>query len=463
MAGNDKNAPAKAGEAKLSLVQDESSEIDDAEAEVLARIEEAEADEDSDDSNVVVPIGAAWRKRLLKSGKSGPSKKILANALIALRHCPDWKGVLRYNGFSHQVEVHRKTPWTASAQSRPSGQEHRAWTDYDDMMLTEWLQKNGIEVPTRLAGDAAYTVARESEYHPVRDYLEKLKWDGVKRIDRWLFKYLGADDTDYHSGIGRRWLISGIARILNPGPDCKADCVLILEGEQGLQKSTALRLLSTPWFLDDLRQFGSKDAAMKIAGRWIVEIAELTAMNETTAEACKSFFGQTMDCFRPPYGKRVIDAPRQCIFAASTNKNVFLKDETGDRRYWPVACTMINIKALAQDRDQLWAEAQVAYRGGAVWWVDNPELRLLAEDEQHMRFEADPWEHEVQRFLRGQEDTTPEDVLTGCFDMEIEDINKGVRNRVSGILRHLRWKRIRSKKAENRDEYVWVRGEKTRP
>lgn len=403
----------------------------------------------------------AWQRRLGKR-----PKKILTSALVPLRADPAWKGVLRYNAFAHRIEVHKELPWKspdAPAQgTRPSGPEPRAWGEYDDLMLTEWLQRLNIEIGKKIAEEAVYTVARENTYHPVKDYLGGLQWDGVERLERWTLTYLGADDTPYNREVGKRWLISGVARIWGAGPDCKADCVLILEGEQGLQKSTAFRVLSTPWFLDDLRQFGTKSAAEKIAGRWIIELAELTAMNEVTTEACKSFFGQTMDCFRPAYGRRVIDAPRQCIFAASTNKNVFLKDETGDRRYWPVSCTKIDIERLKRDRDQLWAEAQHLYHSGHVWWLDTPELQAEAEEEQRMRFEADPWEPRVRNYLRTTDEITPEKIAENLLNFEPEEVSKGIRNRISSILRHLNWQRIRSRKKDSLDEYVWIRTGKTK-
>lgn len=405
-------------------------------------------------------VSALWKAKLSHTGKNGPIRRTLANALIPLRLAPEWQGVLFYNAFSHVIELHKAPPWE-SASARAKVWENRAWSDYDDMMLTEWLQKAGIDIQTRIAADATFVVAKENSYHPVQSYLRKLRWDGKPRIDKWLSTYLGAEDTAYHSAIGKRWLISGIARILDPGQDCKADCVLILEGEQGYQKSTALKTLSAPWFLDDLRQFGSKDAAMKISGRWIVELAELTGMNEITIEACKAFFSQVMDCFRPPYGRRVIDAPRQCIFAASTNKNIFLKDETGDRRYWPVTCGPANIDLLKATRDQLWAEAMTLFEQGHPWWLETPELRALAEEEQRMRFDADPWERSIRSYLRAKAETTPEDILDMHFGFEIEDVSKILRNRVSSILRHLKWQRVRTKTKEHRDEYVWVRTEKS--
>jgi predicted P-loop ATPase len=432
---------------------------DDVEDDIEDVDEESTEEKAEKPSNLLDLQEARWLTKLIrKGGKKAPPKTILANAVIPLRMSKHWRGVLHYNSFSHVIEVHKQPPWP---EERDPNWKMRAWTDYDDMMLTEWLQQRAIDVPTRLASDAVFTVAKENSYHPVKDYLDKLQWDEKPRLEKMLHTYFGADDSTYHTAIGMRWMVAGIARILNPGPDCKADHVLILEGEQGLQKSTALRVLSTPWFLDDLRQFGSKDAAMKIAGRWIVEIAELTAMNETTSEACKTFFGQTMDSFRPPYGRRVIDTPRQCIFAASTNKNVFLKDDTGDRRYWPVLCTRIDVEAIKNDRDQLWAEAKALYMRGQQWWLDTPELKALAEEEQRMRFESDPWESSVRSFLRERQKITPEEILTGYFDFDLEDVTRAMRNRMSSILRHLKWSRIRLKDKDHRDDYIWVRSANT--
>ena len=406
-------------------------------------------------------VESLWQRQLLRTGKgsAGPIRKVLANALIPLRLAPEWKGVLRYNAFSHVVEIVKPLPWDRSGKLEAA----RAWTDFDDFRLSEWLQKRHIDLASKVVGDAVFTVAKETEYHPVREYLSTLQWDGKPRIHSWLSTYLGTEQSVYTAAVGSRWLISGIARIIAPGVDCKADCVLILEGEQGLMKSTALKTLASPWFLDHIRKFSSKDAAMQIAGRWIVELAELTAMNEVTIEACKAFFSQSMDSFRPPYGRRVIDAPRQCIFAASTNQPTFLRDETGDRRYWPVTCTKGDVEALKRDRDQLWAEALHEYRAGKVWWLDTPELRILAEEEQAQRFEMDGWESKIRLFLRDKKEINPEQIWEDHFNKENADINKGARNRISAVLRHLRWERVRIRKKEARGEYVWVRTEKTLP
>jgi hypothetical protein len=169
--------------------------------------------------------------------------------------------------------------------------------------------------------------------------------------------------TPYHRAVGPRWMISAVARIYAPG--CKADCALILEGPQGIRKSSALMMIAKPWFADRLSDLSSKDAAMETRGVWIIEIAELDTMSRAVVSTIKAFMSRTQDRFRPPYGKRLVDLPRQCVFAGSVNpEGGYLKDPTGGRRFWPVVCSTINLETLQRDREQLWAEARDRFRGG---------------------------------------------------------------------------------------------------
>ena len=174
--------------------------------------------------------------------------------------------------------------------------------------------------------------------------------------------------------------------------------MLILEGAQGILKSSALQALAEPWFMDRISALGGKDAAMEIAGVWLVEMAELDALLKAALPATKSFVTRRQDRFRPPYGKHVIDRPRQCVFAGTINPiGGYLKDPTGGRRFWPVSCGLIDLEALIRDRDQLWAEALVRFRGGAPWWLETTELQALAAAEQEARFEVDAWERKGKR------------------------------------------------------------------
>jgi len=168
-------------------------------------------------------------------------------------------------------------------------------------------------------------------------------------------------------------MMSAVARIYIPG--CKADCALILEGPQGIRKSSALMAIAKPWFADRLSDLSSKDAAMETRGVWIIEIAELDTMGRAEVSTIKAFMSRTQDRFRPPYGKRLVDLPRQCVFAGSVNpEGGYLKDPTGGRRFWTVVCGNIDISALEQDRDQLWAEARNRFRRNEPWWLETQAL-----------------------------------------------------------------------------------------
>jgi predicted P-loop ATPase/phage/plasmid primase-like uncharacterized protein len=335
----------------------------------------------------------AWRKELLLN-EDGEPRPVLANAITALRGAPDWQGVLWHDAFSTTTVARKPPPWL----SRTDAWTETPWADRDDALVADWLQHQDIMVPMSIAGQAVEVVARDRLFHPVREYLDSLAWDGTSRLDEWLIRYLGAEDTPYHRAVGPRWMISAVARIYAPG--CKADCALILEGPQGIRKSSALMMIAKPWFADRLSDLSSKDAAMETRGVWIIEIAELDTMSRAEVSTIKAFMSRTQDRFRPPYGKRLVDLPRQCVFAGSVNpEGGYLKDPTGGRRFWPVVCSTINLETLQRDREQLWAEARDRFRGGEPWWLETQELDALAAEEQAERYQGDAWDELIEVFL----------------------------------------------------------------
>ena len=176
--------------------------------------------------------------------------------------------------------------------------------------------------------------------------------------------------------------------------------MLILEGPQGARKSTALKVLAgEDWFTDELPDLGSKDAAIHMQGVWIVEIAELDAIGRAEVSRIKAFLTRTTDRFRPPYGRYTVEVPRQCVFAGTVNPDTYLRDETGNRRFWPLRCGTIDIPALARDREQLWAEAVHRFREGAIWWIDNPALLTEAREAQDSRYQSDAWDDLIEHWL----------------------------------------------------------------
>ena len=284
-------------------------------------------------------------------------------------------------------------------------------------------------------GHAIQTVAREDRVHPVRDYLNALKWDGTPRLDRFLTRYFGVEDSPYVRAVGSRFPISAVARVFQPG--CQADHMLILEGDQGLLKSSALRVLADPWFTDRISRLGGKDSSMEVAGVWLIEMSELDALTKATNSAIKSFVTRRHDRFRPPYGKHVIEQPRQCVFAGSINPmGGYLTDPTGARRFWPIRCGVIDLEALRRDRDQLWAEAVVRFRAGAPWWLETAELEALATAEQEARFEVDAWAEKVGEWLVGRNDVSVGEVLVGALGIPQESWSQTAQNRVAKILVH---------------------------
>jgi predicted P-loop ATPase len=401
---------------------------------------------------VIAGGNAAWRDQLLLN-LNGTVKPVLANAITALRNAPEWAGVLTFNEFSSDVVLQKAPPWLDGNSSASTD-----WVSNDDILATNWLHHQGIFVSSEVTGQAVEAVARDRSFHPVQTYLKSLEWDGLHRLRTWLQDYLGVEPSPYAAAVGSRWMISAVARVFEPG--CKADCCLILEGEQGIKKSTALRTLAEPWFTDEIADLGSKDAALQTRGVWVIEIAELDSLSRAEVGKIKAFMSRSTDRFRPPYGKRPIQSPRQCIFAGSVNHGTYLRDETGGRRFWPVNCPapVIDIDGLAAVKDQLWAEATSLYFDGKPWWLDSVELNREASREQEERYEGDPWDELIMEWAEGRESVSIADVLSLCLEKKVDLWTQWDRSRVARCLRANGWIRFNARSGGLR-EWRYRRGQ----
>ena len=341
------------------------------------------------------------------------------------------------------VPVYGRSPCSPYRDPRP-------WTDIEDAATQEWLQIAGLPgVGRETVATAVSQRARELSFHPLRDWLNQLKWDGIPRVeggstpggeilDPWLSTYLGAPNTTYTQAVGTMWLISAVARVLEPG--CKADHMLILEGDQGTGKSDACRILcGERYFSDTLPEIGSKDAKAHLSGKWIVELAELDALLRAEPSSTKAFLSQQIDRFRPAYARRDIDCPRQCVFVGTTNQKHYLKDETGGRRYWPVQTGAIDLQSLKTDRVQLWAEAVHFYRQSRKWHITDPDLLEVTDAEQSARFDIDAWEQPVAEYLDGKPEVTIGQVMKEALGIETPRMERRAQNRVKRILTRLGW------------------------
>lgn len=375
-----------------------------------------------------------WKENLICNDKGNP-KPLLANCTTAFRNAPEWRDVLGFNEFSLSVVAVRETPWGRTG----------TWTDNDDRLAAEWLQNNGLHVPVEIAGQAVQTVANERRFHPVREYLRRLKWDRKNRAATWLRDYLGVEDSNYSRAVAERFLLASVARIFQPG--AKVDTCLILEGPQGIQKSTALRVIAEPWFSDEIADLGTKDASLQCAGVWLIELSELDSMSKSDIAKIKAFMSRNTDRFRPPYGRRIIESPRQCVFAGSVNHNTYLRDETGGRRFWPVQCGKIDIPHLKGERDRLWAEAVALFDAGRPWWLDSEELVQAASIEQDARYDGDPWDELVNSWAAMRQDVSVSEVLAECLEKPKSQWTQADKNRVARCLRAAGWERYRTSAA----------------
>lgn len=322
----------------------------------------------------------------------------LANVMLALRKAPELAELLAYDRMECAAMLMRPVPATEEA-GHPEDFQRRPVTDNDVGAIQELLQLAGLaRISKETMHQAVDLRSSQRAFHPVRDYLETLDWDGKPRVPTWLSYYLGAEPSPYTRAIGSMFLIAMMARVFEPG--CKADYTLVLEGPQGIRKSTACAIIGGGWFSDSLPDVtAGKDVSQHLRGKWLIEIAEMHALSKAGNAALKSFLTRTVERYRPTYGRREAVEPRQCVFIGTQNLNTYLHDETGGRRYWPVRVTSIDTDALAHDRDQLFAEALHRYREGERWWPDGDFEAEHIRPQQEERFEGDAWEELIRPWL----------------------------------------------------------------
>ncbi len=263
----------------------------------------------------------------------------------------------------------------------------------------DWRLKFGKDRWTEIVTD----YARHNSFHPVRQYLDKLAWDGEARIGGWLVNYAGAEDNEYVRAVASIVLIAAVRRVRQPG--CKFDELLVLESPQGTDKSTALGILAVneDWFTDDLPlDADSKVLMERIAGRWLAELAELKGLRRSAVEHVKAMLSRRVDKARLAYGRMTTEQPRQCVFFGTTNDSEYLRDMTGNRRFWPVKIDKFDLASLRRDRDQLWAEASAREAEGES--IRLPErLWAVAGEQQAHREVGDPFYEILSTRLHGLE------------------------------------------------------------
>jgi predicted P-loop ATPase len=366
---------------------------------VRARREHAADDYDELEAEAVKTATADdWVAELETEGKQGKIKNTINNAVIILSNDENLKGRFGFNEFEQRETAVKRLPWDRNVHKYP-----RPLSDADDAELRLYMERCYDITGKGQITDALTIVVRGNSYHPVRDYLDALTWDGTERLDTLFIDLFGATDSAYTRAVTRKAFAAAVARIYKPG--CKYDEVLVIVGDQGVGKSTALAKMGGDWFSDSMETLTGKEALEQIQGSWIIELSELAGLRRAEVDAVKHFVAKKEDRFRVAYGKRVEHFPRRCVFFGTTNEEDFLRDVTGNRRFWVVNCKGAAGKLKAWNYltpatvAQLWAEAKERYAQGEPLYLAEAGLEEEARLIQDRHLEKDERSGLISEYL----------------------------------------------------------------
>lgn len=378
---------------------------------------------------------------LMRSEK-GSVLGVVANLMLIIGNDPVLSNMCGYDEFQNSHVLHHAPPTSMDGAPPQPGPYPRPWTAADVSLVLSYLQRAWTSQAKRTdTEEAMVAVSAQRRFHPIRDWLDALKWDGENRLNVWLSKVFGAVETEYTQDVGTCTLLAAVKRVRKPG--CKFDHMPVLEGGQGIGKSTAVKaLFGEKYFTDSLPSaLESKDAALGLQGAWCVEFAEIEQLIRTEEQIAKAFLSRSTDRFRAPYGRQYISYPRQCIFIGTTNDTDYLRDVTGNRRYWPVKCHFVEIEWLQKNREQLWAEAAFREAAGEAYWLRDEIALEQAKEAQEQRQEEDVWDDKVRAFLLGRRETTTAEVLTDALMFSVDRQTKREQMRVAKIIKKQGWER----------------------
>lgn len=394
-----------------------------------------------------------WVKNVVKNSR-GKTESWAANAITILEGVCG--GCLRRSVRGGRGEWTSPPPWNASAElTELDGERACQWLAR--VWRMSWKPLGCLEILER--------IAEENSYDPVVEYLEGLEWDGEPRARMWLSNSFGVEPSEYAQEVALRWLLQAVNRAFEPG--CKADHVLILAGVEGAGKSTGLRIMAGEWFTDTPVNPVDKDSLLAVIPKWVVEWGDLAGMPYREAEALKAFFSRQTDIARRPYGRSNREYPRRFVFAGTTNRQAFLTDPTGNRRYWPVGVRTgprVDTKIrdwMEQNRDQIWAEAVHWYHEGDRGYLPQ-EIEIIARGVTEEYRAEEPWTELVTGFMEARTSSEPPttgDVLRG-IGVPSDRQNSGAVRKLGAAMREAGYERHRRRSGNGR-VYVWVerRGE----
>lgn len=369
-------------------------------------------------------------------------------------------GLFRLNTFSNQIEFAKAPPWDT---------EHAVGSilkDEDLVYFKYYLAKNfKFEPPVSLLMEGIVQLAKTQCYHPVRNYLNALTWDKTERLSDWLFYAAGVPKDAYTVAVARKILVAAVRRVFFPG--CEFHSMLILEGGQGIGKSTLVKTLSGPFYASLSLGNIDKDTVDAMQGRWIIEVDELVGFNRQDIEKMKSFITNPADRARLSYQRMTKTFPRQSVFIGTTNPigdNTYFRDESGNRRFWPVKCGAMNMAWIRENRDQLMAEAVEAYKAGETLYLDTTEALAIAREAQDERLALDPWTEPLAAFMESKKTLFVQYVsvldLARGLNIDVAHLTRAEQTRIGTVMRKLGFESRRSRKDGVRTMVYLVQPEK---
>ncbi len=395
-----------------------------------------------------------WAKNA-ETDKSGRPIANIANTLACMRGTIALKDCFGFDEMLEEAVLLQELPLVERAKPASVGKLPRPITDADVTQMLEWVQHVGgmPRIGLTAAHDAVDRRAKERRFHPLRDQISNLQWDGTPRLRILFSEYFGAENSDsethaaYLSKTGEMFLTGMVARVLKPG--CKVDTTPVLIGPQGILKSSAGRILAgDEYFGDSLPDIHSKDASQYLRGKWLIEISELAAMNRSDIETIKAFLSRQEEKYRPSYGRKQTVEPRQCVFMGTTNQPEFLKDTTGNRRFWPIQTGAIKLDAIARDRNQLFAEAVTLFRKGVPWWPDRNFETTHIAPEQESRVAIDLWQEPIAiKVANLAHEISAHEIARDALGLEPSHMNAAAYSRIATIMKQLGWVHKRSNRA----------------
>ena len=387
----------------------------------------------------VVPNSTVGELRMDQFGRI--TKNVYNTVVVFNLDCP---GMLALNVFSEDITFLKPAPW-----HRP-GEVVKVWTDEETARCKFYMSKERkFEPNTGMIEDAIINVARQHTFHPIKQYLEGMKWDNFPRLNNWLAKFCGVDDNPYSRSVGLKTLVAAVTRIYHPGH--KFDYIPVLEGGQGIGKSRSLAILGGEWYGDITIDVHAKDTVDIMRRLWIIEVSEMETTFRTETQALKSFLSRSSDICRLAYGRRSKVFPRQNVFVGTINPENdedtgWLKDTTGNRRYWPVLCKKMDVEGLRKVRDMLWAEAYLYYKSNTSIHFEDTAVEEEAMKEQGKRMGTDPWCDTIANWLNVEINVQKEifgsnQIFCDCLGGRPTQFGRTQQMRIALVMKKLGWEK----------------------